>query len=98
MGAFRPLSGLESFNLFAKQRNLLYLTVYSDGSRDEAGDFGAGYGIYRGPLEIIGQKVPLGQTVEIFDAEVIRALEGLQAACYHLISHYATNVVVSSFP
>ncbi|POS84329.1 hypothetical protein EPUL_003777, partial [Erysiphe pulchra] len=78
VGAVGRLWGLESFN----------------GSRDEAGNVGAGYCIYRGLQEVASQKIPLGQKAEIFDAEVIGALEGLRVACSHLMSRYATNVAV----
>lgn len=56
---------------------------------------GAGYCIYRGPTtEIACGKIPLGRTVEVYDAEVIGATEGLKAAVTHTMAKYATNVAV----
>ncbi|POS87609.1 hypothetical protein EPUL_003063 [Erysiphe pulchra] len=91
IGAVGRLDGLDSFNQWSKRRNPLDLTVYSDGPRNENGSIGAGYCVYRGSQEIISHKIPLGRTVEIFDAEIIGALEGLRAACTHMMSRYATN-------
>ncbi|POS81939.1 hypothetical protein EPUL_005681, partial [Erysiphe pulchra] len=90
--AVRRLDGLDSFNQWSKRRNPLDLTVYSDGSRNEHGCIEAVYCVYRGSQEIISHKIPLYRTVEIFDAEIIGALEGLRAACTHMMSRYATNV------
>lgn len=94
IGAVGRVDYLKSFNQWIKLRNPLDLLVYSDGSRDEAGNVGAGYCIYRDSQKIISQKIILGPTVEVFDAEVIRALEGLRAVYFQMMSRYITNVAV----
>lgn len=70
------------------------MTVYSDGSRDEGGNAGASYCVYRRFQEIISQSIPLGRTVDDFGAEVIGALEALRAASSHMMSRYTANMVI----
>ncbi|KHJ31896.1 hypothetical protein EV44_g4314 [Erysiphe necator] len=77
-----------------QSRSPLDLTVYSDGSSDNAGKAGAGYSIYCGTQEIVDNWIPLGNTVEVYDAEIIGAVEGLRAACSHIMVRFATKVAV----
>lgn len=62
---------------------------------DEDGNVGAGYSIYRGHnTEIASGKIPLRRSVEIYDAEIIGATEGLKVAVSHTMAKYATNIAV----
>ncbi|KAI0991570.1 hypothetical protein K3495_g16617, partial [Podosphaera aphanis] len=94
VGASGRLNGLESYERWARERNPLDLTVFSDGSVNKAGKAGAGYCVYRGSQEILYGKVPLGHTAQIYDAEIIGAVAGLRAACSHFMARFATNVAV----
>lgn len=59
------------------------------------GSAGAGYCIYRGAKHVIDQgSVPLGQSAEVYDAEVVGAMEGLAAAIRNPMAYYATNITV----
>ncbi|KHJ34148.1 hypothetical protein EV44_g3821 [Erysiphe necator] len=86
--------GFKSVEKWMQSRTPLDLTVYSDGSSDKVGKAGAGYCIYRGTQEIVHNWIPLGNTVEVYDAEIIGAVEGLRAACSHIMARFATNVAV----
>ncbi|KAI0994474.1 hypothetical protein K3495_g13707, partial [Podosphaera aphanis] len=61
---------------------------------------GAGYSIYRGLTQKIGQgSLPLGSSAEVndaevYDAEVAGATAGLSAALTNPMAYYATNVTV----
>ena len=79
----------------SQRHNLLDLFIYTDGAMDMEGEAGSAYCIYRGPnSEITNAKIPLGRTAELFDAEIIGAVEGLKAAMTHCMTKYATNIVV----
>lgn len=88
------MSDLESFTQRVICPNPLDLTVYSDGSRNEERYIAAEYCVYQVSQEITSSKIMFGLIAEIFDAEVIRALEGLRSTCSYMISRNATNVVV----
>ena len=56
---------------------------------------GAAYCIFRGPsTEIAHGLIPLGKTVEVYDAEIHGALEGMRVALYHPMAKYATDVTL----
>ena len=61
---------------------------------DENENAGAGFCVYRGSQEIVRGQVPLGQTAEVYDAEVEAALAGLKAASSHYMGRFATKVTV----
>ncbi|KAI1002951.1 hypothetical protein K3495_g5260 [Podosphaera aphanis] len=62
---------------------------------DEPENVGAGYCIFRGPTtKIASGKVPLGRTVEVYDAETIGATEGPKAVTVNSMAKFATNVIV----
>ena len=62
---------------------------------NKEGGAGSAYCIYRGPnSEVTNANIPLGRTAEVFDAEIIGAVEGLKAAMAHRMAKYATNIVV----
>ena len=68
--------------------------VYSDGALQNR-RAGAGYCIIRGQHSIIGKgSIPLGHTAEIYDAEVIGAVEGFRAVLANPIARYATNLTI----
>ncbi|POS82574.1 hypothetical protein EPUL_004059, partial [Erysiphe pulchra] len=57
--------------------------------------YGGGVLHYRGPYtEIASGKISLWRTVQIYDAELIGATEGLKAATNHILLKFATNVAV----
>lgn len=94
MEAEGRVDGLGSFYQQSKYRNPLDLSVYSDGSRNEAGNLRAGYSVYRGSQDITSQKITLGRNAVVFDTEVIEALERLRAAYFQMLSRYAANVAI----
>ena len=56
---------------------------------------GADYVIYRGPTQEIGRgSLPLGNSSEVYDAEIAGATEGLAAAIRNPLAYYASNVTV----
>ncbi|POS84214.1 hypothetical protein EPUL_003782 [Erysiphe pulchra] len=60
---------------------------------DEDGNVVAEYRIYRSSnTKIKSGEIPIGYTVEIYDAELVGATEGLKAAAKHIMSKFATNV------
>ncbi|KAI1005501.1 hypothetical protein K3495_g2711 [Podosphaera aphanis] len=72
----------------------LDIFVFSDGTLidDRAG---AGYSIYRGCTQEIGRgSLPLGQSAEIYDAEVAGATEGLSATLRNPMAYYASNITI----
>ncbi|KAJ6038758.1 hypothetical protein N7460_007475 [Penicillium canescens] len=71
----------------------LRLTVYSDGSRTGQG---AGYGfvVYYGSIPITQGYGPAGSQSEVYDAEIMGAVEGLQAAVNLPCASYSTGLVV----
>ena len=55
------------------------VVLYSDGSKLESGATGAGYVAYQGAIEVTRRAIPLGTGAEVFDAEAIAALAGVEA-------------------
>lgn len=72
------------------------LTVYSDGSRNTAGQAGAGFYVVRGPdgAPIARGQIPLGDTAEVFDAEITGAVAGLRVALASPLAKFATDVTI----
>jgi ribonuclease HI len=73
---------------------ILDLVVYSDSSKNEDGNAGAAYCIYRGSQLLEQGQVPLGKTAEVYDAEVIGALAGLNTTLRICIARFATNITI----
>lgn len=97
IGAVGRVNGTAEHKKWIKTREhkILDFSVYSDGSVDKDGSAGAAYCIFRGPSkEMAHGFVPLGQTVEIYDAEIHGALEGLRAALDHPMAKFATDLIV----
>ncbi|KAJ5761312.1 hypothetical protein N7520_008468 [Penicillium odoratum] len=71
----------------------LRLTVYSDGSRTSRG---AGYGfvVYYGSIPITQGYGSAGSQTEVYDAEIMGAVEGLQAAVNLPCASYSTGLVI----
>ncbi|POS81882.1 hypothetical protein EPUL_006727, partial [Erysiphe pulchra] len=95
IGATGRENALNEYCKWAASRSdkILDLTVYSDGALNKEGTAGAAYCIFRGPnQEISHGTVPLGRTVEAYDAEIHGALEGLRAALNHTMARVLTNV------
>jgi ribonuclease HI len=68
--------------------------VYSDGSLQNE-QAGAGYYITRGPkTELHRGSISLGNTATVYDAEIIGASLGLQAAMQNSMAKYATDVTI----
>ncbi|SZE99305.1 unnamed protein product [Blumeria hordei] len=62
---------------------------------NKEGEAGSAYCIYRGPnSEITNAKISLGRTAEVFHAEIIGSVEGLEVAMAHCMARYASNIVV----
>ena len=98
IGATGRENALNEYRKWAASRSdkILDLTVYSDGALNKEGTAGAAYCIFRGPnQEISHGTVPLGRTVEAYDAEIHGALEGLRAALNHTMAKYATRFAMA---
>lgn len=73
--------GYENFMSWFNQLTDRDFAVFSDGSRNDAGSSGAGYCIFRGQRQELERRtIPLGDTAEVYDAELIGAVSGLRAA------------------
>lgn len=97
IGATGRENAYDEYQRWALSRidKILDLTVFSDGAMNEEGNAGAAFCIFRGPQEEISNElIPLGHTVEVYDAEIHVALKGLRAALNHSMAKYATNLVV----
>ncbi|KAI1004129.1 hypothetical protein K3495_g4078 [Podosphaera aphanis] len=69
------------------------ILVFSDGSKQKDGSAGAGAVVLH--RDITAEvKVPLGPDFEVYDSEIIGALEGLRAAIAAPSTHLATNIHV----
>ncbi|PGH15624.1 hypothetical protein AJ80_05489 [Polytolypa hystricis UAMH7299] len=79
IGAVGRGTGHGTFVGWRAQRFPLDVIVYSDGSRDDQGNAGAGYTVRRGPDCLVEGTVPLGRTAEVYDAEITAAVEGARA-------------------
>jgi ribonuclease HI len=71
----------------------LQMTVYSDGSRT---DQGAGYGfiVYYGPTLVTQGFGSAGLRTEVYDAEIMGAVEGLRAAVNLPCASYSSGLVI----
>ena len=95
IGAVGKEYGAAAFKDWERSRPRLDLTVFSDGAVARDGNAGAGFVVFRGDTQVVSTgHIPLGQTVEIEDAEVIGARAGLQAAMDSIMARTATNVTV----
>src|SRR6202012_740450 len=83
-----------AFLTFLNSIPLRDITVYSDGSKLSNNSTGAGFVIYQGGLQILKHAIPLGMNSEVFDAEAIGALTGLQAALTLETTRFAENLWV----
>ncbi len=73
-------------------RSPLDLTVYSDGALREK-RAGAGFCVFRGPTtEIAAGSLSLGQLATIYDAGVVAAVAGVQAALSRPMAAFATDL------
>ncbi|KAF7174224.1 hypothetical protein CNMCM6106_008361 [Aspergillus hiratsukae] len=68
------------------------IVIYSDGSKQDNGQTGAGFVGFIAGCQVLRGSFPLGPNKEVFDAEAIAALLGLKAAIKHLGSHAASNI------
>lgn len=82
-----------NINMAAYAPAPLRLTVYSDGSRTSQG---AGYGfvVYYGSIPITQGYGSAGSQTEVYDAEIMGAVEGLQAAVNLPCASYSTGLVI----
>lgn len=71
----------------------LDITVYSDGSRTGQGA-GYGYAVYFGPTLLTQGYGPAGPQIEVYDAEIMGAVEGLRAAVQQEYTKYATRITI----
>ncbi|KAF7113942.1 hypothetical protein CNMCM5793_006125 [Aspergillus hiratsukae] len=69
----------------------LEVTVYSDGSRTDQGA-GYGYAIYYGPILLTQGFGPAGARTEVYDAEIMGAVEGLRAAVSQDCTKFTTQI------
>lgn len=84
--------GTQDFKDWFSQITDRDFVIFSDGSRNNAGQAGAGYCILRGQRQELERKeIPLGQTAEVYDAEIIGALSGLRAALANPFSNFTRN-------
>ncbi|CBF79097.1 hypothetical protein AN7094.2 [Aspergillus nidulans FGSC A4] len=67
------------------------ISVYSDGSRTSQGA-GYGYAIYFGPILVSKGHGPAGPRTEVYDAEIMGAVEGLHAALGQPCVGYSTQL------
>ena len=94
IGAIAGRNGLEEFNRWKASQAPLNLFVFSDGALID-GRAGSGYVIYRGLTHRVGQgTLPLGESAEVYDAEIAGATEGLDAALHNPMAQLATNITV----
>jgi len=82
----------KDFVQFIHQISPWDIVIYSDGSKLETGQTGAGAVIYQMNQEVARLAIPLGTRQEVFDAEAIGALEGLKAALKLSTTKFATNL------
>ncbi len=93
VGAIGKGAGPEGFCSWLAARPPLDFTVYSDGSllNDRAG---GAFCIFRGE-SLLGQgQIGLGELATVYDAEVLAATAGLQAALDHYMTRFATNIAI----
>ncbi len=93
VGATGKGAGPDVFYSWLAKQHPLDLIVYSDGSLLD-GRAGGAFCIYRGE-SLIGQgQLGLGALATVYDAEVIAATAGLQAAIFHYMARFATRVII----
>lgn len=100
IGAVGRAAGAEAFRIWANDStsaNPLDLTIYSDGSLVN-GSAGAGFATFRGngsTKEMLHHgMIPLGDSVEVYDAEIVGAVAGLRAAHENPWSPFQGNVTI----
>lgn len=97
IGAVGRETGLRHFEAWlSREVSATDILVFSDGSRDDQGRAGASYCVYanRGEEMLQHATIPLGDTAEVFDAEVIGATTGLEAAQSLQWADMARNIYV----
>lgn len=82
-----------AFTHFIRQIPTNDIIVYTDGSKLQNGNAGAGYAISQFGVTH-KESYPLGPSAEIFDAEAIAALLGVRAALLHPLNRLAKDVWV----
>jgi hypothetical protein len=71
----------------------LQITIYSDGSQTGQGA-GYGFAIYLSPILVIQGLGSAGPRTEVYDAELMGAVEGLRAAVNPPCTSYTTSVAI----
>jgi ribonuclease HI len=72
---------------------LLQISVYSDSSRTSQGA-GFGYAVYFGPILVTKGHGPAGPRTEVYNAEIMGAVEGLRTALGQPCVGYSTQLVI----
>ena len=89
---FTKKQAAQDFQIFLKNIAIQDIIIYSDGSKLKDGQAGAGFVVYQRSLEITRRAIPLGPKAEVFDAETIAALAGVEADLALPTAAYATNL------
>lgn len=84
----------KSFLQFIKSIPANDIVIYSDGSKLENDQAGAGVVAYQGGHQILKLAIPLGTNQEVYDAEARAALAGLEAILKSSTTRFATNLWV----
>jgi ribonuclease HI len=71
----------------------LRISVYLDGSQTSQGA-GYGYAVYFSPILVTKGHGPAGPRIEVYDAEIMGAVEGLRAALEQPCIGYSTHLVI----
>jgi ribonuclease HI len=71
----------------------LQISVYLDGSHTNQ-NAGYGYAIYFGPILVSKGLGPAGLRTEVYDAEIMGAVEGLHVALQQHCTSYSTQLVI----
>jgi ribonuclease HI len=82
-----------AFQTWLRSRNPRDIVVFSDGSKNTAGQAGAGWAVYQAHRQFTRGCCPL-PNAEVYDAEAVAALKGLQAACRLRTAEHADNVFI----
>lgn len=72
---------------------LLQISVYSDSLCTSQGA-GYSYAVYFGPILVTKELGPAGLRTEVFDVEIMGAVEGLHTALQQYCTSYSTQLVV----
>lgn len=90
---FNPRASIsENFSTFLGTINQSDILVYSDGSKLTNGNTGWGYVIFQIGRRVCSGSGPLGNTIEVQDAEVHATLHGIRAALSLPSARFANNL------